>query len=229
MQPMNRLRKITRAAVLLTLVTAGAANANLISNGSFESAAAGFSGGPGRQYYVAGINGTSISDWTLEGTGDVYLHLTPDIGNVLGQQFNFSQLGNQYLDLSGGSGGGTSGNHATIFQDFITTPSDNYELSFFVGAAYSPLPSINVQLAGASSILDQTVSATAPATNIVWTRMSFQFVADSATTRLSFRDISGVDDNYSFVDNVSVSAIPEPATALLVGLGLVGMAAGRRV
>ena len=56
-----------------------------------------------------------------------------------------------------------------------------------------------------------------------------QFVADSATTRLSFRDISGVDDNYSFVDNVSVSAIPEPATALLVGLGLVGMAAGRRV
>jgi hypothetical protein len=165
----------------------------------------------------------------LSGSGDVYLHHTPDIGNTIGQNFNFAQQGTTYLDLSGGIGGGVSGQHAVISQAFATIPSQLYELSFYIGAANSPASSINVQLTGASSLINTTLQASAPSTNINWTLQTFQFMADSLTATLRFQDLSNFDDNYSFVDNVSVNLagdVPEPGTAMLCALLLVCSALG---
>jgi hypothetical protein len=191
------------------------AQANLIVNGSFESAGAGAGGeGAGRFVYVAGQQDTQINGWTLSGIGDVYIHHSPDVGNALGANFNSAQNGSQYLDLSGGIGGGTSGQHATIYQDFATVPQQTYELTFFIGAALAPSATIHVHVDGAATLLDQTLTASAPATNIAWTRLRFTFTATSATTRLSFQDLSGSDDNASFVDNVAVALVPPiPAVA----------------
>src|SRR5262249_31362298 len=124
--------------------------------------------------------------------------------------------------------------HATLYQDFATVPLQAYELSFFTGAAFAPSATINVRIDGATSLLDQTLAASAPATNIVWTDERFTFVANSTTTRLSFRDVSGSDDNVSFVDNVAVNlaagAVPDPSSALmaLIGTSLVAVRAVRR-
>jgi Protein of unknown function (DUF642) len=186
-----------------------------IVNGSFESFVgtdtAGDADGLGRTVYGSGSSG--VTGWTLSGTGDVYLHHTPDIGNTIGQEFNFAQAGSTYLDLSGGIGGGVSGQHAVISQAFATVPTELYELSFYIGAARSPSASINVQLLGASNLLNSTLTALAPSTNINWSLKTFVFTANSTTTTLSFHDTSNNDDNYSFVDNVSVSqvAVPEPS------------------
>lgn len=224
MKPMTfSPRTMAQCAAWLSLLVAGAANANLIANGSFETSGPGVDGGLGRPVYIVGTNGDGITDWTLEGSGDVYLHVSPDIGFALGPAFVAAQSGSQYLDLSGGLGGGASGVHATVAQTFATVPSATYELSFYIGAANSPSASINVSLTGASSLLNETLSAVAPVTNIVWTKQSFTFVADSALTTLRFHDTSPFDDNYSFVDNVSVTAVPEPGAWALILAGLATM------
>ncbi len=174
--------------------------------------APGIDGGAGRQIYIVGTNGNGITGWTLSGAGDIYLHRSPEIGNAIGSTFNFAQSGNVYLDLSVGIGGGQSGDHATISQAFATTPSTSYALSFFVGAAFAPLASIHVSVTGASRLVDATLTAPAPSSTINWGLQTFMFTADSTSTTLRFRDLSGSDDNASFVDSVSVvesTSVPE--------------------
>lgn len=211
-------------ASLTLFVAAGSKSQASILNGSFESRVVDdtTAAGSGRQTF--GVGSTGITDWVISGVGDVYLHKSPQIGTAIGQEFNFAEAGNQYLDLSGGIGGGTSGLHATISQSISTIIGESYLLEFYIGAARPPSASINVKLTGASSLLNQTLTATAPATNIVWMKQSFPFIADSLTTTLSFVDTSTFDDNYSFVDNVSISlqAVPEPSSLCLGGLVVCG-------
>lgn len=215
------MRGILFCAVWVALSIAAPCRGDIV-NGSFENFVgtdtAGDADGLGRTVYVSGSTG--VTGWTLSGTGDVYLHHTPDIGNTIGQEFNFAQAGGTYLDLSGGIGGGVSGQHAVISQAFTTVPTEQYELSFYIGAARSPSASINVQLSGASTLLNTTLTALAPSTNINWSLKTFAFTADSNTTTLSFRDTSNNDDNYSFVDNVSISQITVPEPGNLVSCSI---------
>ncbi len=186
-----------------------AAFGSLIQNGSFESPGFGAgNGGPGRQQYVSPSVG--ISDWTLSGSGDVFLHKTPEIGTATNPTFNSAQNGSYYLDLSGG---GTA--HAMIFQDIPTVPSKTYHLSFYIGAANftPPAATVNVQISGNATHLDTTLTPLAPATNINWLFKTFSFVADSTTTRVSFQDVSATDDNASFVDSVVLVSDPPTITS----------------
>lgn len=211
-------------ALVVVLLSVNALQASIVANGSFETFVSGADGGTGRQVFQVGTHDTNITGWTLEGSGDVYLHITPDIGGAIGANFNFAQAGNVYLNLSGG----VSGDHATIYQIMPTIPGRTYELSFFIGAAFSPLSTINVTLDGLVPILNQTLTADAPSTNIDWKPESFTFIADSLSTKLSFRDVSSSDDNVSFVDNVSVNAVPEPPSLQLLAVGLIAFGPHRR-
>jgi hypothetical protein len=202
------------------------AKANLILNGSFESPGiSGTSGfGPGREQYTALSGG--LTDWTVSGPGDIFLHQAPEIG--AGDSFNFAQDGTFYLDLSGSN---LNSAHATVSQAFATIPLAAYELSFYIGASNqtSPAAIINVQLTGAGTLLDTTLTPLAPVVNINWSLQTFSFVADSTTTQLSFHDESARDENASFVDNVSVNAtvVPEPATFTIFCIGAIGVLAFR--
>ncbi|MEI7881782.1 MAG: peptidoglycan DD-metalloendopeptidase family protein [bacterium] len=185
----------------VVLVAAQSQAQNLILNGSFESP--GFvngNNGPGRQQYVA--PSAAIAGWTIGGTGDVFLHKCPDIG-IVGSTFVSAQDGVYYLDLSG-----SGPPHGTILQDFPTTLGTSYLLSFYIGASGQtpPAPTINVQVTGASSLLNKTLSPPAASSNITWRLCTFTFRANSMATRLSFVGTSGGDDNSSYVDNVSIIA-----------------------
>ena len=83
-----------------------------------------------------------------------------------------------------------------------------------------------MQLLGISTLFDTTLTPLAATGSINWLEESFAFTADSTTTRLSFVDTSGSDDNASFLDNVSVSEVLEPMT--LLSLGLIALLVWRR-
>jgi hypothetical protein len=196
------------------------AHAGLILNGSFESPGSVGNAGVGREQYFA--PSLALTNWTVAGSGDVFLHKSPDMGDNTNASFNFAQDGDFYLDLSGSYADGA---HATVYQDFATVPLTAYELTFYIGAAnlVPPAATIQVQLTGTSSLLDTTLTPLAPLTNINWALQTFSFVADSTTTRLSFTGVSASDDNASFVDTVSVvsvvSAVPEPASGIIFLFG----------
>jgi hypothetical protein len=125
------VKSIHCVSAFLVLIAAGTTQAAMISNGSFETTGPGGGGaGSGRYVYVSGVHTNEIAGWVLTGTGDVYIHESPAIGNAIGANFNSAQDGNKYLDLSGGIGGGTSGQHATLYQDFATVASQQYVLDF---------------------------------------------------------------------------------------------------
>lgn len=219
--------ELTGLFLILAAIFGGSvADASLILNGSFESPGSVGNAGVGRQQYSAGS--TELTNWTVAGNGDIYLHRSPDFGDAT---FIPAQDGNFYLDLSGSY---QNSAHAVVFQDFSTVPLGVYELTFYIGASnqQSPEATINVQVTGTTTLLNTTLTPLAPETNINWSLQTFSFVADSTTTRLSFQDVSTNDDNTSFVDNVSVTAVdspvPEPSSLVLlfgsaVSLGAVGL------
>ncbi len=194
---------------LASVATSPTQAANLIINGSFEDPV--ISGS-----YASFLPGaTALTGWTIPGPFVTIIHHSPDAGSANGYStYNFAKSGDNYLDLSG------TGNQSAIYQDFATIPSAAYNLSFYIGASAETLPAatIGVDLVGSISLFHLTLTPSAPSTNINWTLQSLNFVANSTTTRLSLKGLSGFDDNASFVDNISVSQIPEPSSALTLSL-----------
>jgi len=129
-----------------------------------------------------------------------------------------------------------------IWQDFNTVVGQEYRLQFYYtdhgAAAYhgytmglgvyvgtsQPDPGWPnyYQPASVFNVLDSD-------SQYVWLRKEYDFTAVSTTTYLAFDDISTNSYQSDFhLDNVSVSAIPEPTTMLLLGTGLLGLAGVRR-
>ena len=216
---MKKLSSVGVALLFISVSTVAYAQ-NLIQNGSFELP--GFTGNavPGQQQRVVAYS-TDITGWTVGGIGDVYVHEYP-VGPA--SSFGPAEDGSYYLDLSG-----DGPPHATVYQDFSTIPGLQYSLKFYIGSSsYSSGQTINVTLSEDTQVnlLNTTLTPLAPSGNINWLEETFTFTADMNTTRLSFVDTSGFDDNASYVDNVSVTEVPEPAT--LLPIGLVALAWWRR-
>lgn len=56
---------------------------------------------------------------------------------------------------------------------------------------------------------------------LIWQSITFDFLASSSTSTLSFVSLSSTPNSYgALIDNVTVSSVPEPSTLLLVTLGL---------
>jgi hypothetical protein len=62
-----------------------------------------------------------------------------------------------------------------------------------------------------------------------WSIYSNSFIADGNTATLTFSSIDRHLWTYgNFLDNVRVSAVPEPETLALLALGLIGLGATRK-
>lgn len=208
---MQRLFVVTAFAAL----AAPHARADLVINGDFET--------------------DDYTGWTRSGAvvvaRDEDLRAIPPSGAV------FGDFPSGHVTALFGSGQ----NPATgvLSQDIATVAGQEYALTFDYGKFF---PAVGEQSLAVSvtdvgtttSLLDATVSDTMGTGNlaVLFDPYSFRFTALGALTRLTFSDTSPVTFNTDgALDNVSVTAVPEPAGILVLGtcaLGLLACGRDRR-
>lgn len=197
-------------AFLLGLTVLAAAQAdNIVVNGGFELPAVTDS----HKWDIY----TSIPGWELA--------RGPSIELQRGVSGWLPSEGDQYLELDSdidGPGGGLHGEDASsaVYQLLPTTPGGLYELTF----AFSPRPGVAdnaLEVVWDGTILDNLTASGVGKSQTAWANHSYVVTATSDTTRLEFGDRSVSDSLGTFVDDVSVVAIPEPGSLMLLLGGLV--------
>lgn len=209
---------IRSIALVGCLVAFGSANANLLTNGSFETGAF---VDQGNNTNSPAVGSTVITGWTVT-TGSLSWISTPNPFSVVPSD------GIKLLDLTDYR---DAPPYAGVTQDIATSVGAQYRLSFDLGSSdlYGRPVSIGASAGSAASVFSSSLLASG---NIVWERQTLDFTALSSTTTVSLTGLVG--RNFIGLDNADVTflaaAVPEPATyaLMLFGLGAVGAVARRR-
>lgn len=178
------------AVVIVSLFTATTALAdNLVVNGGFETG--------------------DFTGWTLTG------------GGCVGAIGSAPPPGCSGVDADPGPHSGTfaaylgpNGQTDTLSQSLATNPGQTYEVDFFLA---------NTSLAGATTPNTFTAAFGDPLLNLTdagafgYTEYQYWVTATGTSTDLSFSFRQ--DPAYWVLDDVSVSAVPEPSSLLLLGGG----------
>ncbi len=189
------------APLLAAPLHALAAPVNLINNGSFEANAVG-----NGSYTIV----SSVAGWTVGPNG---LEIR---NNVAGSAFS----GGNYVELD------TTGN-SWISQTLNTVMGATYTLSF----SYANRPDFR---SVASNGIDWSIGSlnglVGNNATTTWQTYTTTFTGTGSPMTLRFA-AAGLSDSYgTSLDNISVSAVPEPQSLalLLAGLGVMGVVVRRR-
>jgi hypothetical protein len=201
----------------ITHSVALASPTELITNGSFE-VVNGYVG-PGGSAFVAAGDSSFIAGWLVGGT-------TADINNEnFFRTWPLNPANKVYdgvwaVDLEGSPGPGS------ISQSFSTVAGQEYKLAFaysrniFHPESYAASPSAAiVSVDGAANLLKLDITSGLTGADLIWTPVKLAFVADSATTTLTFASNNG-NGYYGGIqiDAVSVT-VPEPSSLVVGCLG----------
>ncbi len=210
-----KLQSSTQKPIIsLLLAFAGllaSANAATIINGSFENPVI-----PVGTYENYGGGSTDIIGWTVVGLMNSLVEST-----VVDRGITFNAYsGSQWLDLTG-PGPNLAGNG--ISQDITTITGQAYQLSFYVGSA-TDIAAYNLSAAYFASTIDLSVNGgsrisfintTAPANSMDWRLFTSTFTATGTNTNITFFHGGSSGNHLAGLDDVSITAVPEPSNFLL--------------
>lgn len=158
-----------------------------------------------------GFESGDFAGWVLSGSQSSPAYL----GISHGVDAEDAHFGNEGAYL-GGFGG-----FLYLSQNLSTVPGQLYSVSFWVAQApETATPYVSSFLWSFGSVSSQTT----PNTAFPFTQIQFNAVATSTTTSLMF----GARDDTGFfsLDDVSVTAAPEPSSWVLAGLAIVALGLG---
>ena len=203
------MRKLFVAAAAMAMLPTSA-NAATIVNGSFETGASTNPFGT-----VPGGNTSTIAGWEVLGNSVDYI-----------DGYWPANDGVRSIDLNGNGQGG-------IAQTFATVMNQAYAVTFWLAGNSDGNPTIKtirVDTNGSNSQVFAFDTTGLNEANMGWKKFTYNFVAGSTTTKLSFNSLDAGAYGAA-LDNVAISAVPEPATwaMMLLGIGLIGGAMRRRL
>ena len=214
--------KIVVAAALLVSASAASAT-NIIMNGGFESP-------PITDPCCTTAPGSgTVAPWTVV-SGNVNV-VNGNYGSTAG---NLAKEGFQYLDLIGEGGAGSISQSFNTVLDQLYTLTFSYSHNIFGGPSDpAPLFSADFSLGDSTvSLLSGTISHSSGMTSdLDWKTYTHSFVGTGAMETLNFTNTSPTSGNAGiFLDDISVSAVPEPAAWIMMigGFGVAGVAMRRR-
>jgi hypothetical protein len=213
------MKRLLSVFILFTLFhITQTADANLLTEGSFEDPNIDVAAVPG--------GSTAVTGWTTLSNGVDHFRPSTYAGTGTPGAFGAAQDGLMAVDLNPLTyiGGG-------IMQAFATEPDRMYRLTFWTGtsnlAGRNGTGRIQVQLVDmdpASSNYGQTLASSSyelqnQSGPIVWHQHELQFLATGLLTELRFTNDQDSNTHFSFLDNVTVVAEPaqqgpEPPTNL---------------
>ena len=216
-------RAIAIFVAVCAIGCAGPAAADLVANGGFELGT--FSGGNSLAQQIQ-PGGSALSNWTVSGAPATWY---ASGWNNNPQQIALSpRSGNFGINLADGTV-----NTVSLSETINLLPFQQYQLSFWVGnySANNGPARLNVNITdGTSNTILLSETAAAPITNesSTWVRFAFNFIADGTSNTINFSEVNG--PSYIGLDDVSVTAVPEPATwaMMILGFAGVGLMAYRR-
>jgi hypothetical protein len=186
------------AALAVCLMAAGpvvAGPINLVTNGGFEAGPV-FSSTPTVWTFTPASDGGSTAGVNFSGSG-------PHSGS---NYYSFGAVGNAFDSIS---------------QAIPTTPGQVYTLSYFVSLDFSFGAPDEFQALWNGTVLSDLLPANGD--SFGYTQFTFTvFGSAGATTDLTFQGIN--NPAWFNLDDVSVVVVPEPATFVLFGLGVAGLA-----
>jgi Protein of unknown function (DUF642) len=184
--------RLSLPALVMVCGAAHATAANLVVNGSFEQGALGIG---------------SFTGWqTLIGDANTFVDSSGQTGLVYGQASD--GVWAAYFGSTHAAGG------ASISQTPVTTLGQTYLLTFDLANDNGGAAAFNGL---AVSVGGNPALSFANLTNQNYAHEQYLFVASTNATSLSFSAYN--DASYLELDNVVVSAVPEPGTSVLVLAG----------